>query len=182
MVHFDEFLKTWSLRSNSVTRQVSFNKTKIGEKWASLKPILLFDYDRNQKSGLARSLIKFFKSYPRSGSRSSLPSSFTLPPGHCVMWAFGTDTIFRPLRGHRLILWLLIFLFHCQPLISILMMVVMFLLGRYRRHLDGDLIRVVFHLIRFFLEHCMRIKVAQRVGNFHGWPFLLSCLFTNYHS
>ena len=32
MVHFGEFLKTWSLRSNSVTRPVSFNKTKIGGK------------------------------------------------------------------------------------------------------------------------------------------------------
>ena len=32
MVHFGEFLKTWSLRSNSVTRQVSFNRTKIGGK------------------------------------------------------------------------------------------------------------------------------------------------------
>ena len=30
MVHFGEFLKIWSLRSNSVTRQVSFNRTKIG--------------------------------------------------------------------------------------------------------------------------------------------------------
>ena len=30
--HFGKFLKTWSLRSNSVTRQVSFNRTKIGEK------------------------------------------------------------------------------------------------------------------------------------------------------
>ena len=28
MVHFGDFLKTWSLRSNSVTRQVTFNKTK----------------------------------------------------------------------------------------------------------------------------------------------------------
>ena len=32
MVHFGEFLKTRSLRSNSVTRQVSFNRTKIGGK------------------------------------------------------------------------------------------------------------------------------------------------------
>ena len=32
MVHFGEFFKTWSLRSNSVTRQVSFNRTKSGEK------------------------------------------------------------------------------------------------------------------------------------------------------
>ena len=32
MVHFGEFLKTWSLRSNSVTRQVTFHRTKIGGK------------------------------------------------------------------------------------------------------------------------------------------------------
>ena len=32
MVRFGEFLKTWSLRSNSVTRQVNFNRTKIGRK------------------------------------------------------------------------------------------------------------------------------------------------------
>ena len=32
MVHFGEFLKTWSLRSNSVTRQISINKTQIGGK------------------------------------------------------------------------------------------------------------------------------------------------------
>ena len=31
MVNIGEFLKTWSLRSNSVTRQVNFNKIKIGE-------------------------------------------------------------------------------------------------------------------------------------------------------
>ena len=30
MVHFDEFLKTWSFWPNSVTRQASFNRTKIG--------------------------------------------------------------------------------------------------------------------------------------------------------
>ena len=32
MVNFDEFLKTWSLRANSVTRQVTFNRSKIGGK------------------------------------------------------------------------------------------------------------------------------------------------------
>ena len=32
IVNFDEFLKSWSLRSNSVTRQVNFNWTKIGRK------------------------------------------------------------------------------------------------------------------------------------------------------
>ena len=37
MAHFGEFLKTWSLRSNSVTRQVSFNRTKIGGKCQNSK-------------------------------------------------------------------------------------------------------------------------------------------------
>ena len=32
IVHSGEFLKTWSLRTNSVTRQVTFNITKIGGK------------------------------------------------------------------------------------------------------------------------------------------------------
>ena len=32
IINFGEFLKTWSLRSNSITRQVSFNRTKIGGK------------------------------------------------------------------------------------------------------------------------------------------------------
>ena len=34
---FGEFLKTWSLRSNSVTRQVSFSRTKIGGKCQNSK-------------------------------------------------------------------------------------------------------------------------------------------------
>ena len=37
MVHFGEFLKTWSLQSNSVTRQVSFIRTKIGGKCQNAK-------------------------------------------------------------------------------------------------------------------------------------------------
>ena len=37
MVHFGEFLKTWSLRSNSVTRQVSFNMKKVGGKCQNSK-------------------------------------------------------------------------------------------------------------------------------------------------
>ena len=37
MVHFGEFLKTWRLRSNSVTRQVSFNRSKIGGKCQNWK-------------------------------------------------------------------------------------------------------------------------------------------------
>ena len=37
MVNFVKFLKTWSLRSNSVTRHVSFNRTKIGGKCQNSK-------------------------------------------------------------------------------------------------------------------------------------------------
>ena len=37
MGHFGEFLKTWSLRSNSVTRQISFKRTKIGGKCQNWK-------------------------------------------------------------------------------------------------------------------------------------------------
>ena len=37
IVNFGEFLKTWSLRSKSVTRQVSFNRTKIGGKCQNSK-------------------------------------------------------------------------------------------------------------------------------------------------
>ena len=51
MARFGEFLKTWSLWSNSVTRHVNFNWTKIGEKcqnsnlqmryWIEFPPILV---------------------------------------------------------------------------------------------------------------------------------------------
>ena len=37
MVQFGEFLKTWSLRSISITRHVSFNRTKIGGKCQNWK-------------------------------------------------------------------------------------------------------------------------------------------------
>ena len=37
MVHFGEFLKNWNLRSNSVTGQVSLNRTKIGGKCHNVK-------------------------------------------------------------------------------------------------------------------------------------------------
>ena len=37
MVHFGQFLKTWSLQSNSVTRQFNFNRTKIGGKCPNSK-------------------------------------------------------------------------------------------------------------------------------------------------
>ena len=58
MVHFGEFMKNLSFRSNSVTRQVNFNRTKIGEKcqnskatfWVIFKQCDLVD--SKKKSGL----------------------------------------------------------------------------------------------------------------------------------
>ena len=47
MFHFGEFLKTWRLRSNSVTRQDTFERTKIGGKyqnWKKLKWDFLSDF------------------------------------------------------------------------------------------------------------------------------------------
>ena len=37
MVNFGEFLKIWSFRSNSVTRQINFKRTKNGEKCQNWK-------------------------------------------------------------------------------------------------------------------------------------------------
>ena len=51
MVHFGEFLKTWSLRSNSVTRQVSFNRKKIGGKCQNSKiQMRHFEFSNNVPS------------------------------------------------------------------------------------------------------------------------------------
>ena len=44
MVHFGEFLKTWSLRSNSDTVQVSFNRTIIGGKCQTFKWDILSNF------------------------------------------------------------------------------------------------------------------------------------------
>ena len=45
MVNFAEFLKIWSLRSNSVTRQVTFKRTKIGGN-AKIQKILMRHWTR----------------------------------------------------------------------------------------------------------------------------------------
>ena len=51
IVYYGEFLKTWSWRSNSVTRQVSFNRTKIGGKCQNSKiRIRHFEYFLNTVS------------------------------------------------------------------------------------------------------------------------------------
>ena len=47
MVNFGEFLKTWSLRSNRVTRQVSFNRSKNGGKCQNWKKSDFFGWFSN---------------------------------------------------------------------------------------------------------------------------------------
>ena len=68
MVHFSEFFKTWSLRSNSVTRQVSFNRTKIGGKCQNSKNlnttfwvIFFFTKESFEEAGKATTNILTFK-------------------------------------------------------------------------------------------------------------------------
>ena len=53
MVHFGEFLKTWSLRSNSVTRQVSFNRTNI-----QMRPFWWFSNNVHGLFGPGRALAQ----------------------------------------------------------------------------------------------------------------------------
>ena len=52
MVHFGEFLKTWSLRSNSVTRQVNSNRTKIGGKCQNATFWVIFKQSEVECGGL----------------------------------------------------------------------------------------------------------------------------------
>ena len=66
MVHFGEFLKTWRLQSNSVTRQVILYRTKIGGKcqnWKNANSAFLNDFQtlcvrpfKNSPHGLKMSL------------------------------------------------------------------------------------------------------------------------------
>ena len=51
IVNFGEFLKTWNMRSNSVTRQVNFNRTKISGKCKNWKTQMWhFDWFSNTVS------------------------------------------------------------------------------------------------------------------------------------
>ena len=65
MVHFGEILKTWSLRSNSVTRQVSFNRPKISGKCQNSNETL-----GNFQTTLPTSLFSFQEVMVRCGPRS----------------------------------------------------------------------------------------------------------------
>ena len=66
---FGEFLETWSLRSNSVTRQVNFNRTKIGGKCQNSKiQMLHFGWFSNNVTYLCQEMTtvqiqKFPKPY-----------------------------------------------------------------------------------------------------------------------
>ena len=58
MVHFGEFLKTWSLRSNSVTRQVSFHRTKNGGKCQNQKiQMLILEFQIQFRLRIQRLLL-----------------------------------------------------------------------------------------------------------------------------
>ena len=52
MVHFCEFAKSWSLRSNSVTRQVTFTRTKIGVKRQNWRYSAFFMNSKCKRSSL----------------------------------------------------------------------------------------------------------------------------------
>ena len=75
MVHFGEFLKTWSLWSNSVTRQVIFNRSKIDGKcqnsnatfWVIFKHFYLKDLHR---------IFSGFRVAPKSSFAARWPSEW----------------------------------------------------------------------------------------------------------
>ena len=89
-----EFLSTWSLRSNSVTRQVSFHRTKIGGKcdiWSNFQTICSNTFSlRFQKMELFLAKLKnafydrhnfnfFFSSSVSGGCAMSYPISVLVP-------------------------------------------------------------------------------------------------------
>ena len=73
MVNFGEFLKIWSLRSKSVTRQGTFKRTKIDEKWQNWN----FKYDilsaqkfiKNAKNGQFGEILKIWSLRSNSVTR-----------------------------------------------------------------------------------------------------------------
>ena len=70
MVHFGEFLKTWSLRSNSVTRLVSFNRTKIGGKCQNSKiQMRHFEWFLNNVTWVSHDWVMILVQVPKKWSR-----------------------------------------------------------------------------------------------------------------
>ena len=92
MVHFGEFLKICSLRSNSVTRQATFKRTKIGGK------------RQNAKNSNATLLSNFQTMCPASSS-SSRAATIT-PVKMNKKFFFGTITT---LRCHYFCMYLLLY-------------------------------------------------------------------------
>ena len=71
VVRSGQFLKTWSLRSNSVTRHVIFNRTKIGEKCQNWKiKMRHFGWFSNNVGLRLRHVILRPKLWPHQGSHS----------------------------------------------------------------------------------------------------------------
>ena len=88
MVQFGEFLKNWSLQSNSVTRQVSSNRTKIEGKCQNLK--IKCDILKNFQT-MCCSVIRSI----RICIQTYLASSF------CFLWLF----LLGPLSGFESRIW-----------------------------------------------------------------------------
>ena len=95
MVHFGEFLKTWSLRSNSVTRQVNFNRSKIGGKCQNWKPQMrLFGWISNTYCEVSRFLALKFKYSTLTGVGGTCDQT-----SNAVLGARLCGTIFQTLGG-----------------------------------------------------------------------------------
>ena len=79
-IHFGEFLKTWSLRSNSVTRQVSLNRTKIVGKCQNSNGTfwVIFKQCKDAKKNPLKMKNKYFAEQKSLWKLLSLRLTFTL--------------------------------------------------------------------------------------------------------
>ena len=89
MVHFGEFLKTWSLQSNSVTRQVSFNRTKIVEKCHNSKATFWVDKSSLKKPKMVNfgKVLKTWSLQSNSVTRQ-VTLNRTKIGGKCQNWKY----------------------------------------------------------------------------------------------
>ena len=91
MVHFGEFLKTWSLRSNSVTRHVSFNRTKIGGKCQNSNATFWVIFKKCEQLDIVHvHLLGYLRVYPKSNVIFAMFVYFLLilNSGYSI-WIFG---------------------------------------------------------------------------------------------
>ena len=100
MVHFGEFMKTWSLLSNSVTRQVSFNRSKIGGKCRNSKIQM-------RHFGWFSNTVQKFEFTTRIPSLSAPSFASTQPQNLIILANFGlkmaSEDLWRIVRGGHLL-------------------------------------------------------------------------------